>query len=137
MLTKVVRLYDEVRALRKNTKLPIWAESKPDSLVGTYAEMDSILGVINFSRRKIVASIEAGNKPALDELKLLLDRAIIINDRPGFLKCALLLRKYFGIVPSKIDTYAREVEWARLMKLRWRINWICSGIRWILAIKKR
>jgi hypothetical protein len=135
MKTKLVRLYDEIPLLRRHVSVPSWAKPVDTSLASTYAEMDSVLGVINFTRRELLTSIGRGSIPRCEDLRLLLSRSDSIDDRPGLLKCALLLREHCGIVAPGLAECLRHTEWAGWQKLAWRARWLTSGLR--TTLRKR
>jgi len=126
---KLIRLRDEIPGLKKGTSLPSWIRPAEVETTSHFQETDSILGVVNFSRREIELGIGRGEMPERDSLEILCLRSRLIGDRPGVLKAALLLKQIYGSdVPGAIDTL-KETEWVRLEKIRWLLKWHWAGLK--------
>jgi hypothetical protein len=67
---KVIRLYDEIPNIKGRMSLPLWIKPAEVEIISYFQETDSILGVVNFLRRRIVLNINTGKTPDKDELEL-------------------------------------------------------------------
>jgi hypothetical protein len=120
---KAVRLYHEIPGMKKLISLPTWLHLDITELISPFQETDSILGVINFTRRRMTAEMEDGKKPDRAELELLLKRSKAIHDRPGMLKATLLLKQQYGCKDPDAMKALREIEWTLLSKIAWLAEW--------------
>lgn len=120
---KVIRLYDEIPNIKGRMPLPLWIKPAEVEIISYFQETDSILGVVNFLRRRIVLNINTGKTPDKDELELLSLRSRIIGDRAGILKAAMLLKKIYRINDPFAKITLRQIEWAWWMKVAWLLKW--------------
>ena len=128
-MAKLIRLYDEIPRLKGKVTLPPWIKPAEVEIATYFQETDSILGVINFSRREIILEIHTGKMPGKDELELLYSRSKLIGDRPGMLKAALLLKEIYRSEEPIAKTILKEIEWVRLKKIGWLLKWYWSDLK--------
>lgn len=121
---KVQRLYEEIPGVKKLISLPEWLKVDKSELVSPFHETDSILGVINFTRRRITEDLDDGIKPERAELDLLLKRSKEIHDRPGILKATMLLKREYGFRDKEALKFLKEIEWTVLAKISWLSSWL-------------
>ncbi|OEU48888.1 MAG: hypothetical protein BA861_04110 [Desulfobacterales bacterium S3730MH5] len=122
--TKVQRLHTEIPDMASKITLPRWLRPDTGDLISPFRETDSILGVINFTRRHLVGQVDKGVKPEKVELELLLARSKTILDRPGVLKAAMMLKQEHGIRDADALKFLKEIEWTWVSKLSWMTSWI-------------
>lgn len=119
---KLIRLYDEIPNIRGRTLLPSWIKSTEVEVISHFRETDSILGVVNFSRREIMRGLGEGKKPEKGKLELLYSCSELIGDRPGMLKAVMLQKKIYGLDNPRAKKTLKEVEWAWWKKIGWLLD---------------
>jgi hypothetical protein len=126
---KLIRLYDEIPVIKRRVSLPLWIKLAEVEIISYFQETDSILGVVNFSRREIELAIKRGGKIDKSELELLSLRSRIIGDLAGILKAAILQKKIYRTNDPLAKITLRQIEWAWWMKVVWLLKWYWADLK--------
>jgi hypothetical protein len=134
----LVRLHTEIPGLKRKIALPSWLNPPDTEIISYFQETDSILGVVNFSRRRITEDINKQKIPNKNELELLLLQSKIIGDLPGILKSTLLLKNFYGIKDSFVKIALQQIEWLPWLKAAWSLKWCWIDLkRYIKKLKNK
>jgi tetratricopeptide (TPR) repeat protein len=129
----LVRILEDISEGIKIKNVPQWLLFKKSHKIHeVFAETDNILGVINYTRRNIEMKIKLNENVEIDDCLRLFNMSVLIDDSPGILKSALILKKYNLLeqhIKSIIKRSFLKVEWLYRKKLIWLINWhyMCFG----------
>jgi len=131
-ISKLVLLWYEIPIVNKRASLPPQLQGTEREELTRFQETDSILGVINASRRQFMLEVRSGRRPSMDQVHLLLLRSKEIGDRPGCLKAALLLRSLYDERDRDTFRVLKETQCAWWMKAAWLLQWSERSFRWMM-----
>jgi hypothetical protein len=125
-LEKLLRLRNEARGLReRGSRLTKVLSATPELEPGAaFQEVDSVLGVINMTRRSILSELSAGKSVSADRINALARWSQLIGDRAGYLKSCLLMRRLKLRTAGPVMPTLLEIEWRPLLKMRWLASWV-------------
>ena len=90
-----------------------------------FVETDHFLGYVNSERTELRNRLRR-EPPPYAEVVAHFERAEQIEDRPGMLKAALLLRALDRRAQLPYDAW-RSIQWSRSRRLRWQLKWTMLG----------
>jgi hypothetical protein len=126
---QITRVYQELTGIDKYFELPEVIILDSSALTSSFAETDSILGLINFSRWDIKKRLDTGKHVSDSEIELLFLRSKTIQDRPGMLKASVLLNTIGkGSLMSHIRTLIKT-QWSITRRVLWLWEWTSGRLR--------
>lgn len=124
---KLANLIIEIKSLDKLVNIPQWPMLQSSNTVSIFQETDSVLGVINFTRKKLLFDfLYSKILPSHQELEELLNMSILIEDRAGFLKTSTFLLNLHKIKDKRSISVLKEIEWTLSKKNEWLKEWTGS-----------
>lgn len=118
----LLKIYRRLPFVAQTINLPDWINNGNTAMHMNFAEMDNILGVINYTRDSVTEELNNGKTVSMDDLTKLMHKSLLIHDHPGILKCALIIKRNYGIDSHTVKIVLSsicKVQWVFMRKLCW------------------